>query len=79
MAIVQHPLAAANLGAFVEHKILNVAVDTETANWVCFFCYEHGIVRQESKENSRVYQYDTLLDKPDNPVHIFNGKLEYLF
>lgn len=80
MAIQHHPLAAKELGEFQKHHVINLAAKNEPANWCAFFCYEHGIVKQESISNSRVYKYDTKLDNKNDPVglSLSDGKMYYL-
>jgi len=75
MAIINHPLAAQELGSFIHHNVENAAPEGEPKNWVCFFCYENGIVRQESISNSRVFKYDTFMDTEDKKWIIFKGEV----
>lgn len=60
MAIVQHPLAAANLGAFVEHWVFNSKLpdDGEQANWCVHYEYQYGFVILRVEQNN--YKYETV-------------------
>lgn len=60
--IIQHPLAAMNLGGFKYHLVVNLAQPGEQANWATLFYYENGIVRMEVVQNN--YKYHTFNDKP---------------
>ena len=59
--IIQHPLAAKELGSFVDHIVFNAAKDGEAADWQVDYMYEHGMVTMSVRQNN--YKYETILNK----------------
>lgn len=59
--IIQHPLAAKELGGFKYHLVTNMADPGETPDWITLFYYDNGIVRMSVHQNN--YKYDTFMDE----------------
>lgn len=60
--IIQHPLAAMNLGSLQDTVVFNAAAPGEAADWKVTFYYEHGYVIMSVHQNN--YKYHTFNDKP---------------
>lgn len=53
--IIQHPLAAKELGSFMYHVVFNGAEDGETPDWRTIFYYTDGYVVMSVRGNNYHY------------------------